>query len=224
LEAAHTPFRVLLITGEAMFHADHSFRCSLLILLAGLIAVPLIAQARQIPREHEGGIFVRLSAGIAGVNTSIDDGGEKTEFTEGGGAHNLALGGIAWKNIALHATSFGWAVRDPLVEVDGVDQGRFNGTASLNALGGGVTWYIMPVNIYISGSAGFSWLSLTQNYTRNSSVGIAFDLTVGKEWWVSDRWGLGVSVGLDGHSVPVEGIDGNWEGGSFRVLFSATFN
>lgn len=207
-----------------MFNVDRALRRLVLVLLVGLIVVPSVAQGRQIPREHEGGIFIRLSTGIAGSSTSIEEAGEKTEFTEGGGTHNLAIGGMTWQNVALHATAFGWVVRDPRIEVNGVDQGRFNGSAGLNALGGGVTWYIMPVNIYISGSAGFGWLSVTQNYTRSTAVGIAFDLTVGKEWWVSDRWGLGVAVGANGHSIPVEGIDGNWEGGSIGVRFSATFN
>jgi hypothetical protein len=207
-----------------MLNVDQAIRRIFLALLVGLIAVPSVAQARQIPREHEGGIFIRLSAGIAGSGTSIEDAGVKTEFSEGGGTTNLAIGGMAWKNIALHATSFGWAVSDPNIKVDGVDQGRFNGTASLNAIGGGVTWYIMPVNIYISGSAGFGWLSVTQNFRSDTSTGFAFDLTVGKEWWVSDRWGLGVAVGANGHSIPVEGVDANWEGGSIGVRFSATFN
>lgn len=209
-----------------MFNVDRAFRSLFLTLLLVLVAVPAVAQGRQIPREHEGGIFIRLSTGIAGSSASVEDevAGTKTEFTEGGGTHNLAFGGMAWQNVALHATAFGWIVKDPKVEVNGIDQGRFNGSAGLNALGGGVTWYIMPVNIYVSGSAGFGWMSVSQNYTRSSSVGFAFDFTVGKEWWVSDRWGLGVALGANGYSIPIEGIDGNWEGGSLGVRFSATFN
>jgi hypothetical protein len=207
-----------------MSNVDHTFRRLFLALVVGLIAVPSVAQGRQIPREHEGGIFIRLSAGIAGSTTSLEDAGTKTEFSEGGGTNNLALGGMAWQNVALHATLFGWAVSDPKIEIDGVEQRRSNGTASLNALGGGVTWYIMPVNIYVSGTAGFGWLRVAQNYNLDSSPGFAFDVTVGKEWWVSDRWGLGVALGLNGHSIPVEGADANWEGGSIGVRFSATFN
>jgi len=194
--------------------------------LLGSMLSPVDSQAVLQPREHDGGIFLRLSlgGGVAEYDGNTDL-GEKLEFKDSGGNHNIAFGGMPWNNIALHATTFGWGISDPDYDVDGVDQGRLNGTASLTALGGGATWYIMPVNIYITGSIGFAWLDLSdQNITRNSATGSAFDLSVGKEWWVSDRWGLGVALGVQGYSVPLSRGDDEATGASVGLRFSATFN
>ena len=62
------------------------------------------------------------------------------------------------------------------------------------------------------------------NLSGESSTGLAFDFTAGKEWWVGESWGLGVAIGLGMHSVPEEGVADNWSGGSVTVRFSATMN
>lgn len=197
-------------------------------LLLGLVLllVPALASATQLPREHEGGVLIRLSAGLGAANFEGDnDLGERAKFDEPGGNHNLAFGGILFENFALHATAFGWAVTEPRLEVDGQDQGRVGGTASLNALGAGVTWYTGPSNFYLSGSIGFAWLTYSDDrVSLNSATGGALDLTVGKEWWVSDRWGLGVALGLQGYGVPLKDGNDDATGGAVGLRFSATFN
>ncbi len=50
------------------------------------------------------------------------------------------------------------------------------------------------------------------------------DLSVGKEWWVSDGWGLGISGALGYHIVHDSDIDHFWEGASFAVRLSTTLN
>ena len=54
--------------------------------------------------------------------------------------------------------------------------------------------------------------------------GFALEAAVGKEWFVSDRWGLGLAVGITYHSFPDEIAGENWSGISIPVRFSATFN
>jgi hypothetical protein len=87
-----------------------------------------------------------------------------------------------------------------------------------------VTYYFMPVNLYLSGSAGFGSLEFDGNISGETDMGLALDLTVGKEWWVGDNWGLGVAGGFGYHSLPEEGLDENWSGTSFVVRFTATLN
>lgn len=197
--------------------------CSVVLLVA-LIAVPMSASAVDQPREHDGGIFIRLSVGAGPASAEFEaDSGDKFEMNKVGGNHNLALGGIVGGNVALHATLFGWAMNDPSYDLNGQDQQTLSGTASLSAVGGGATWYFGS-NFYLSGSLGFAWISFKDDrYEVSSGTGGALDLTVGKEWWVSDRWGLGVALGLQGYGVPIDDAD-ELTGGSASLRFSATFN
>jgi hypothetical protein len=49
---------------------------------------------------------------------------------------------------------------------------------------------------------------------------------VGKEWWVSRNWGIGVAGQLVGASVKDSGaaVRPTWSVGSFAIAFTATFN
>jgi hypothetical protein len=55
-------------------------------------------------------------------------------------------------------------------------------------------------------------------------LGLALEAAAGKEWFVSNRWGLGIAVGFTYHSLPDGGVDENWRGWSIPIRFSATFN
>jgi hypothetical protein len=194
-----------------------------------VLVVPQLAEAQDAPREHDGGILIRLSFGVGSASASRDldpaeDAGEKFEMDEVGGNHNLAIGGIVGGKVALHATLFGWTVRNPNYDLDGRSQQQISGVASLNALGGGATWYFTRHNFYLSGSVGIAWLSFREDRrVLDTSTGGAVDLTLGKEWWASDRWGLGVAIGLQGYNIPSAGED-DFQGGSASLRFSATFN
>ena len=100
------------------------------------------------------------------------------------------------------------------------------GDVDLTAFGAGLTYYFMPANIYVSGSAGFGMLELVSDDIGNAETdnGLTIDLTVGKEWWVGGSWGLGVSGGFGYHSLRDPDIDQNWSGTSIMVRFSATLN
>ena len=58
--------------------------------------------------------------------------------------------------------------------------------------------------------------------------GIGINLAIGKEWWVSDNWGLGVAAQLSSTVLPDKnlrtGEELNLTTHSVGILFSATFN
>ena len=94
------------------------------------------------------------------------------------------------------------------------------------ALGGGLTYYMMPANIYFTGSLGMGKLSYEDDEGNDSDtdMGLALDLAIGKEWWVGNSWGLGVAGSMNYHSFGDDVVDENWEGISFGLRFSATMN
>ena len=175
-------------------------------------------------RAHVNGFFLRLSGGIGGASTEMDYSGTSSKIEGGTADLNIAIGGIVANNFALHGTVWGWITSDPEVTI-GSSSGTLNGDVDFSAFGGGVTYYFMPVNMYLSGSLGVGVLSLDGGgFSGESDLGPAFDLTLGKEWWVGTSWGLGVAISAGVHSVPDGGIDASWQGGSVAVRFSATYN
>jgi hypothetical protein len=175
-------------------------------------------------RDHEDGFLLRLSAGGGSASTSLDMMGASIEMSGFATDVNFAIGAVVSPNFAVHATLFGWLVSDPDVELGGLTA-EITGDLSLSAFGGGVTYYIMPANVYLSGSLGVGSLTLETSFGEGETdMGPVIDLTVGKEWWVSDGWGIGAAASLGYHSVPEKGINENWSGTCFAVRFSATMN
>jgi hypothetical protein len=65
---------------------------------------------------------------------------------------------------------------------------------TLVGVGPNLTYYFMPVNMYASATAAFTRINLTTgNFTGDSAWGLGTRLSLGKEWWVSDHWGLGLA-------------------------------
>jgi len=196
-------------------------------LVLGLFSAPADA---GYPHEHDG-FFLRLSLGVGAADTELDDEATDSEIQLEGtaGDVNIAIGGVVAENLAIHATIFGWSITDPDAEIREPgfeEEGELEGDLSLGAFGGGITYYLMPVNIYFSGSIGAGRLTFDpEGFDEvDSDTGIVGDFTVGKEWFVSDNWGLGFAGGMSVHSIPDGEFDENWTGKSFVLRFSSTFN
>jgi hypothetical protein len=195
----------------------------LITVMAGIAVGTTAAAAPNGPRDHAGGFFLRLSGGVGAAKTSIEEAGSELEVSGTSGDVNLAIGAIVAPNLAIHGTIFGWVLSDPDVELDGMS-GSVDGDADMSAFGAGLTYYFMPVNLYLSGSVGAGSLSGSGDFDGETDTGIALDLTAGKEWWVGNGWGLGAAAAFQYHSFPDGEVDSNWSGPAFALRFSATMN
>jgi hypothetical protein len=194
----------------------------LIVFVIAMVVVPQVSFAGR--HDHDGGFFLRLSAGGGGAGTELQDVKPTTKLSGACSDVNIAIGGVVAKNLALHATLWGWAETDPELEV-GSASGTLHGDLSMSAFGAGVTYYFMPVNMYLSGSVGGGVLTLElPEGEGDSDTGGAVDLTLGKEWWVGDRWGIGIAGGLGVHSIPTKVGNKDWTGASATLRFTATFN
>jgi hypothetical protein len=194
-------------------------------ILVALLASPLIALpagAENLPREHDTGFFLRMSAGMGWASTESDGAGAEPEISGLTGDYNFAVGGLVGRDFALHGTFWGWSGTDMDFE-NNVVSGEFDDTVNLNVVGAGVTKYFGPPNVYLSGSVGVATLT-SGDVNLNTDPGMAFDATVGKEWWVGSKWGLGIAGDMSFHSVPSDDFDDNWSGLGFGLRFSATLN
>jgi hypothetical protein len=99
-------------------------------------------------------------------------------------------------------------------------------SAGVVGVGGGVIYYFEPINLYVSLALLADRLQIQDGSDDVASTdrGLGIDVMVGKEWWVSDEWGLGIA-GAFRHSSMKDQHDGpTWTSDSFNVAFSATFN
>ena len=191
--------------------------------VVSLVLAPC-AQAGQ-PRTHDG-IFLRLAGGVAFANTEIEDGDESLEFSDIGGDGNFAIGGIVAHNLALHGTLWGWALNDADGELNDQEFDS-NVAVTMSAIGGGLTYYFGPSNLYLSGSVGMGSLDFhdeDDTFDGDTDHGVVVTALLGKEWWVGNSWGLGLAGEVNYHSFSADFVDENFDGISFGVLFSATLN
>jgi hypothetical protein len=175
-------------------------------------------------RTHDG-FLLRLSAGGGYGATSADTPLGELDISGPAGDVNFAIGGAVAPNLILHGTLWGWAVSEPDVELGGASATAEDATLSMSAFGVGITYYMMPANFYISPSIGAAELEIEEdNVSANSDTGIAFDFTLGKEWWVGDNWGLGVAGDVNFHKIPDGDLDEDWTGPGLGLRFTATMN
>ncbi len=209
------------------------------LLLPIVVVVATVGSAHAGPddrnrgRRHDAGqFFMRLSAGF-GFNSAAFDDSAETTLRGGGALASLAFGATIAPNIALGVDVFGLSMVQPSIRQNGRDLGDAEGTkASLGAIGLGATFYVMPANIYFAAALGVGVGTLefegqfgpfNVRTKEDTDPGLAANLMVGKEWWVSRRWGLGLA--LQAILASVEADDGTGLGVfGIGLLFSASMN
>jgi len=162
----------------------------------------------MLPSQFQGKDFLNLSGGFSIAN-------------------RIQIGGTISDNLIIFGESGGAFMLQPSMEVLG-ESVEYEGDVwvYMGGFGPGVTYYIMPSNIYFSASilASLAMLSI-DGETGESEIGFGFNVLVGKEWWSGEQWGLGVAVyGFYSSMNDKDSEDLTISNYSFGVLFSATFN
>ncbi len=162
--------------------------------------------------SHEG-FFLRLQLGPGGSSVSR----EGESWSGMGLGMGLAIGGSPVPNFALHLDLQTTWMFSPDSDVNGI---------GMQLLGLGVTWYIMPVDIFLSGNFGIGWLAFENDagQSKDTSAGPAFDATIGKEWWVGSDWGIGVAGQFLFMRVKDYTDEEPLTAFAVNVLFTATYN
>ena len=147
-----------------------------------------------------------------------------------GVAFSIDVGGSPVENLILHARLEAFSLVDPVQ--DGSQWFTTDGdtTLSFEVLGIGLTYYFMPHNLFVTAVVGTAHYSVANdNRAYTSESGLGFNLELGKEWWVSENWGLGIAARLS-HTSLSDAEDDDYEIGDeevsftgFAVLFSATY-
>jgi hypothetical protein len=136
---------------------------------------------------------------------------------------NFAAGGAVAENIILHFDATGVITSNPSVG----NTSMTSGGLTTYLVGVGATAYVFS-NFYLTGTIGIARTRFESNgkpYETDNGYGVNF--MIGKEWWVSENWGLGVAGQLIRTSCPDSAVSGarfNFNTTSIGALISATYN
>ena len=181
--------------------------------------------------QHKG-LFLSMSVGPNFPSiTSEVVGTYNLKFTGTGAQFDFKIGGAIKENLILHATLTSNTMSGPQVSSSGSSQNTSNNiTLGETMIGGGITYYIMPSNIFLSGSLGignFTLLDIDTNTSISTNRGFSMQLKVGKEWWISKKWGLGAAITYGKTKLtntPGGGVEEFMNSNNLGILFNATLN
>ena len=157
--------------------------------------------------ERHDGFMLRVALGFGGASatqTNQDDrassDNDKATFYGGAGSLSVDVGGAAAENVLVHGRFATFGISEPRRMIDGAKYQSVADTyTAALLLAPAVTYYFMPINLYLTGAVGLSSLALRyrdtsgQFHERASAAGLGFTVDVGKEWWADPDWGIGVA-------------------------------
>ncbi len=202
-------------------------------------SVPTPAQATS-AQPHEAssayrhrGFFLRPDIGFGYLTASASDLG--TDYTISGAAGYLgfAIGGSVADGVILAGHLWGMSATSPTITANGQGGSVSDTYLGFAAIGPEFDYYLMPANFFLGATLALSRVTLqtggrlTSGGTNYSTqVGVAGQLAVGKEWWVSDSWGLGLKgeVTITANKDHSSSNSPTWLGFAFAIGFSATYN
>jgi hypothetical protein len=188
---------------------------------------------RRVGVETHDGVYVRLHLGGGFTSMKANSGGADLKISGDSVSIGIAVGGALTENLVLYGTFTGTTISNPNFSSAGTTVIAAGvSTAGSVGFGVGLAYYLEPTNVYFAGSLLANQLELDDadgNKVRETEFGVGFEGLIGKEWWVSDNWGLGVAgqfvfASMKDKDSLGTGNPPTWTSTAFSLLFSATFN
>jgi hypothetical protein len=184
-------------------------------------------------RRHDG-FYLRMMIGPGYTHMGTSAAGTDVSLSGAGLGLNLAVGGALSENLAIFGDIIINSAVNPERKIGATSTSLTDRTANAQGIGAGLAYFIMPANAFIAGSLMLASSSLDDTSgdesrtLEESEAGFGLNLVGGKEWWVSDNWGLGVAGQFFGARVKdkevVQGSKPTWWLLGFSLAFTATFN
>jgi hypothetical protein len=143
---------------------------------------------------RKNGVLARVALGTSYVKASEGSAGGRFSISGPGISGAFATGMFLFKNLAMHAEMYGDILLDSSLEIGG-EQATAKGSFSAFGFGGGATYYLMPLNLYLSQTLGAAVAELSSGTgSGGTDLGFAAHTLIGKEWFLGDDWGLGAGA------------------------------
>lgn len=182
-------------------------------------------------RRHKG-FYLSLSGGPNSANISSKVVNLYNLNMDGiGSVFDFKIGGAIKENMILHATLASTSMSGPKVTSSGKTERTSNNlTVGESMIGVGLTYYIVHSNYFFSSSVGvgnFTLFDSDNMVSVSTDRGFALQIKVGKEWWISKRWALGLAFTYGKTKLinrPESHIEEYMDSNNFGILFNATLN
>lgn len=197
----------------------------LAVALALAVLLPALpANARLLDDMHEhDGFFLRFHLGGGSMNAKWNDFAFSQTASGPSGSFSFALGGAVAPNLILFGELTSESASNPRFRINGDDYRSRDVALSQSGFGPGLAYYFMPVNMYVSGTLLFTRGTMeVRGVEDQTDLGYGFKFALGKEWWVSRDWGLGVAGIASIANLPVD--SGSVSFNNFGLAFTATYN
>jgi hypothetical protein len=183
-------------------------------------------------RTHDG-FFLRLRLGFGPASAARNGSADTFDVNGFGGSFGASFGHVVAPNLVVYGEIF-----DSIITAGRADQNHASLGSGMggvvDGIGPGASYYFGASNFYVAACVGIGLLQVNlrptppaglQKLNYQTSLGYAFNLGVGKEWWVSDDWGIGAVVQLAyGQAPDKEMPTETWRATGIALLFSATYN
>jgi hypothetical protein len=201
--------------------------------------LPVLLATAILPAQEPGdhghrGFYLSMTFGPAWGDVRMDPVGTTPagKITGDSSQFEFRVGGALAPGLILSWDMSMRMFRDPSLQYDGSTNRQEQSSMVETLTGAGLTYYFTPSNAFVGVSVGRGRFTSAYWFFGNSSSdqGWGYQVRCGKEWWVSRRWGLGLTAGLVRHTV--RGRPDSWDPGFTGDLtatygylgFSATFN
>ena len=184
--------------------------------------------------NHHSGLMLRVTAGAGYANTGFRERivGSDVSFGAYGPTLELdaALGGVLFRNFAIHGTVQYWAAPNPNLRVRSgsytIDGSTSDDTMLSGLLvGGGVTAWLGESNVYGSASLGAVMLRAENDrFREDSDWGFGGQALLGKEWWLGSSLGIGLAAAFSWHVTPETSTSPSLRGYTAGGRLSFTLN
>ncbi|MBP7603366.1 MAG: hypothetical protein KBA15_05530 [Spirochaetes bacterium] len=179
--------------------------------------------------RHDG-FFLRAQLGFGSGATVIEDyQGDDLETSGAATTFNLQIGYAIFDNFILFLENGASVMPESkLKHPSAISEAQKENDVAISTFGLGFSWYWMPYNIYIAPVLSLSVTEYDGAMIKGDSRGgSGLSLSIGKEWWVSANWGLGVALFIFGGGDTVKdqnGIKYDMSSSVFGIMFTATYN
>jgi hypothetical protein len=171
------------------------------VLVLAFVAVSPSHARAQVQGTHQG-FFLSPFIGFAQNDAYYNSDNPNVNNVDLGGPGAMAgvdIGGSVAQNLIVYGELFASDTESPDFNYpNGMVVNNGNVSMSFQGLGAGVRYYFEPLNLFIGGGLNFMDFKLSNDtgasvVTNTSDFGIGLRAAVGKEWWVSNNWGIGVA-------------------------------
>lgn len=159
----------------------------------------LSAQTLERPAPPKGKIYLSAGVGPSYSNITEQFGTYSYRLSGGGLQMDLKAGFALSPNLFLHVSYITNLLTNPTIKVPAVYTPRSSDEIAMKdrLVGGGFTWYPVP-QIYFSATTGPGSFKLIDKIDPAKSEvtdrDISFHFKAGREWMISEKWGMGLCV------------------------------